>query len=276
MTRQRNLRYDACPVVLGVLRHFRCNGWHHETHIVDFKPKKNSALLVLVMTGNKGQWSIRSEACASASDPKRIYCSYCSDHHRRLLALPPELAGADRPFVIAVGRHASTVSQIHAVATAGAADSRGTKGADHAVPADRPRALAPRAVVIKSVGAGEGRPALPAVAPWHVFDEPGQAVAAVAAPVLEQEAATVASGAVLTVLAGAVLADLTWRNGGVVLGGALAAVGDILPDYSAGPAGKRLGAPALELTDAGGCQVRTAGLVTVAVQEVPAITADLQ
>ena len=165
---------------------------------------------------------------------------------------------------------------MHAVATAGAAGSHGTKSADHAVPADRPRALAPRAVVIEPVGAGEARPALPAVAPWHVFDEPGQAVAAVAAPVLEQEAAAVASGAVLTVLAGAVLADLTRRDGGVVIGGALAAVGDVLPDNSAGLAGKRLGAPALELTDAGGCQVRTAGLLTVAVQEVPAITADLR
>ena len=69
----------------------------------------------------------------------------------------------------------------------------------------------------------------------------------------------VALEAVLAVLAGAVLADLTVGDGGVALGGALAPIVDGLTDEAAALAGERLGTSPLELTDAGGCQVRRTG-----------------
>ena len=62
----------------------------------------------------------------------------------------------------------------------------------------------------------------------------------------------VALQAVLTILAGAVLADLAVGDGRVALGGALAAVVDWwVDDETSRLAEERFGAAALELTDAG-------------------------
>ena len=108
-----------------------------------------------------------------------------------------------------------------------------------------------------------------------VLDHPGQPVAVVAlAPILPQEHPGVTLEAVLAVLAGAVLADLAVGDGGVVLGRALAAVVDRRVDDEPGrPAEERLGAAALELTDAGRGELRRAGLDAVPVQQIPAIAA---
>ena len=106
-----------------------------------------------------------------------------------------------------------------------------------------------------------------------VGDEAG-AVAVVDAAVVVQELAGVARGAVLAMLAGAVLADLAVGNGGVVLGGALAAVVDRRVDDEPGrPAEERLGAAAFELTDAGRRELSRARIDTVTVQQIPAIAA---
>jgi len=84
----------------------------------------------------------------------------------------------------------------------------------------------------------------------------------------------VALQAVLTVLSGAMLADLAVGDGRVALVRALAAVVDRRVDDEPGrPAEERLGAAALELTDAGRGGLRRAGLDTVAVQQIPAIAA---
>ena len=84
----------------------------------------------------------------------------------------------------------------------------------------------------------------------------------------------VALQAVLTVLSGAMLADLAVGDGRVALVRALAAVVDRRVDDEPGrPAEERLGAAALELTDAGRGELRRAGLDAVAVQQIPAIAA---
>ena len=83
-----------------------------------------------------------------------------------------------------------------------------------------------------------------------VGDEAG-AVAVVDAAVVVQELAGVAFGAVLAMLAGAMLADLAMRDGGVVLVRALAAVVDRRVDDAPGRlANEGVGAAALELPDA--------------------------
>ena len=79
------------------------------------------------------------------------------------------------------------------------------------------------------------------------------------------------------VLAGAVLTDMTRRDGVVVLGGALAAVVDgRFDEETARPASEGLGAPPLEQADAGGGQTRWAGFNTLRVQKVPTIATDLR
>lgn len=69
-----------------------------------------------------------------------------------------------------------------------------------------------------------------------------------------EEHPVITAGAVRALLAGSVLTDLTRRDGGVAVGGALATVVDGLTDEPAGPAGEGLGAPPLEQSDAGACQ----------------------
>ena len=86
--------------------------------------------------------------------------------------------------------------------------------------------------------------------------------------------ATIALGTVLAMLAGAVVADLACGDGRVVFGGALAAVADRGVDDEPGrPAEERLGAAALELTDAGRGELRRARLDACTVQQIPAIAA---
>ena len=91
-----------------------------------------------------------------------------------------------------------------------------------------------------------------------VGDEAG-AVAVVDAAVVVQELAGVAFGAVLAMLAGAMLADLAMRDGGVVLVRALAAVVDRRVDDAPGRlANEGVGAAALELPDARGGELHRA------------------
>ena len=86
--------------------------------------------------------------------------------------------------------------------------------------------------------------------------------------------AAVALGAVLAMLAGAVLAGLARSDGAVVLGRALAAVVDGLADKPAGIAGERVGAAALEQADTGGRLGRGAACHAGAVSEERAVAAD--
>ena len=85
---------------------------------------------------------------------------------------------------------------------------------------------------------------------------------------------SVALQAVLTVLSGAMLADLAVGDGRVALVRALAAVVDRRVDDEPGrPAEERLGAAAFELTDAGRRELSRARIDTVTVQQIPAIAA---
>ena len=143
------------------------------------------------------------------------------------------------------------------------------------VPANAPGALAVVAGLVNPAGASERGTALASVAPGAVLDHPAQSVAVVAlATVLEKELPAVAFGAVLPVLAGAVLANMAVGNGSVVLVRALATVVDWrVHDDPAGLAGERVGAAALELTDAGGSELHRARRDTIAAEQVPAVAA---
>jgi len=79
---------------------------------------------------------------------------------------------------------------------------------------------------------------------------------------------------VLAILAGAVLADLAWCNGGVALVGTLAAIADRLTNETAALAGKRLGAAALEQADPGRGHRRRTRLAAVVVEKIKPVSAD--
>lgn len=119
--------------------------------------------------------------------------------------------------------------------------------ADAVVAADAAGALTRHALLVLSGRARKCRAAFAGVAPSVVLNNTFEAVAVrPIAPVPMEEATAVALDAVLTVLAGAVLACLAGSNGRVVVCAALAAVGDVDPDEPAGPAGEGFRTPALE------------------------------
>ena len=100
-------------------------------------------------------------------------------------------------------------------------------GADQAAgPPDFARALAGVAVLINPIRAGKWRPAFPAISGRRVGHAASEAIAVGPAPVVVEESSAVAPGAVLAVLACAVLADLAVSDRDVALGGALATVID--------------------------------------------------
>ena len=144
------------------------------------------------------------------------------------------------------------------------------------VPADAPGAFADVAGLVNPADAAERSTALAPVAARAVLDHPDQPITVVAlAPVLEKELPAVASGAVLPVLAGAVLANMAVGDGSVVLVRALATVVDRrVHDDPAGLAGERIGAAALEMTDAGGGELHRARRGAIAAEQVPAVAAD--
>lgn len=141
------------------------------------------------------------------------------------------------------------------------------------VTADGPGALAGGAVIVDPIRASERGPALAAVVPWGVLDQPC-AIAAIVAPVVGlQELATQAPGAVLAVLTSAELAELAGRWG-VLICCTLATVVNIGADDPAVLAGKGTEAPPLEVPDAQrGHRVR-ASLYALAVEQEPSVTTD--
>ena len=142
------------------------------------------------------------------------------------------------------------------------------------VPADRPGALAIVAVGVDPVGAGERCATLPAVVAGGVRDETGS-VAVVTAAVVEKKFASVAPGAVLTMLASAVFTDLAVGDGRVVLVRTLAPVVDWWVNHElARLARERHGAAALEEPDPRRREVNRTGRVALAVKQVPAVAAD--
>ena len=97
--------------------------------------------------------------------------------------------------------------------------------------------------------------------------------AAVLAPALEEELAAVAPGAVLPELVGPKVAVLA-RRGGRVVGGALAAVGDVLALDPAGSARERRRAVALKAADAERGRAGRERLNAGVVEQVEAVAAD--
>ena len=142
---------------------------------------------------------------------------------------------------------------------------------------DGPRTLAVPAFLVDPICASEGGAALAPIRSRIVLDHAVETVAVLPrASILPEEPTAVAAQTVLAVLTSAVLAALAVGNGGVVLGRALAAVVDRRIDNEPAVAAvEGLGAPALELADTRGCQIRRAGFVTVALQEIPTVAADL-
>ena len=194
-----------------------------------------------------------------------------------LVALASIAFGADRDGAVRAGLDAGAVVEMHAVGAARAGRAAGAVAADQAVvPTDATGALAGITGLVDPAGAGKREAALPAVGAWGVFNEAAESVAVfTVAAILVEEHAAVALEAVLTVLAGAVLADLAVGNGGVSLGRALAAVIDGGDDQEpAGLAGERFGAPTLELTNSGSRKVRRARRDALAVEQVGTIAAD--
>ena len=194
------------------------------------------------------------------------------------VALETVATVADNNLVPSASVDAFTVAQDLGVGAPRATDTARTVAADQTVIlSNAPGALAGVAGLVCAIGTDERGAALPAVGAWCVFNKAAESVAVgTVAAILVEEHAAIALEAVLTVLAGAVLADLAVGNGGVALGRALAAVVDRRFDHEpAVAAGEWLGAPPLELADPGGCLARRAGLVAVALQQIPALATDL-
>ena len=147
--------------------------------------------------------------------------------------------------------------------------SFGGPGADRAIrPSDRPRAPTHRAALVEPVCAVKRRAALASERRSRVRYHPIEPVAALSAPVLPHELASVAAGAVLAVLAGTMLACLAVGNGGVALGCALAAMADVPADDPERLARERREASPLEEPDAGRGHVRRTRLNTFAGKQI--------
>ena len=143
------------------------------------------------------------------------------------------------------------------------------------VGADAPGANAVAALLVHPVGAREGRAALPTVAARVVFNQAGAIAVIALAPVLKKELAGVAFGAVLAVLAGAMLADLAVGDGSILLVGALAAKANRrFDDEPAGPASERCHAAPLELPNAHRGHAGRAGRDASGIEEIEAVAAD--
>ena len=135
---------------------------------------------------------------------------------------------------LSAGTGVTAVVDAHAVAeepAVGAPETDRTSLAiladDAVVAAHRPRALAGVASLVEPAGAREWGAALAAVIARCVFNEAAESVAVgTVAAILVEEHPAGALEAVLSVLAGAMLADLAVGNGGVSLGRTLAAVVD--------------------------------------------------
>jgi len=139
-----------------------------------------------------------------------------------------------------------------------------------------PWASAGAATVVDSVRANKGCPALPAIEARAIFDKAGEAAAVSPAAVVVEKGAAKAAGAVLAVLAGAKVADLTIRWH-IFVGCALAAKVDA-GNGTHDPAvltSKRVEAATLELSDPHRGHVRRARLDACVVEQEPTIAANL-
>ena len=189
------------------------------------------------------------------------------------LALKAVGTGADCSLAIDAAVDAGTVAK-HLGVGAARADrpGGGVVAAAAAVPADAPGALAGVAGLINPVGAGKRGAALPAVVTRGIGDQAG-AAAVVLAPVEKQKLAAIALRAVLAKLVGAELAILA-GCGPHVVGGALAAVGEVLALDPAGGARECLHAAALEIANAERGRAGWARLNAGGVEQVPAVATD--
>ena len=136
------------------------------------------------------------------------------------------------------------------------------------------------ALLVDLVGARKGDAALPAVCTRGVVSEcygvseAAKPVAILSATVFIKILPVVASQTMLAVLAGTVLAQLTMRDGQVVLGGALASVADVKADEPTSLADERGSTPALEKTDPGRSQANRAHGDAFCVQQIRPVSAN--
>ena len=138
------------------------------------------------------------------------FAGFVDEPADRLLALATVAVGADRRRAVRAAVNAGTIAQHLGVGAARAGRAAGVVAADQAVvPTDTTGALAGIAGLVNPIGTGEREAAHPAVGAWGVFNEAAESVAVfTVAAILVEEHAAVALEAVLTVLAGAVLAAL--------------------------------------------------------------------